>query len=172
MRPIDPLKKIRENRQVRGLREIGGRQVERIRKIRRAKSTMFVFYMIRLVCRAMIFLAALIIYFTDKSMLAGLVTSDFFSGFGLPQMLWILLMSAMILHLLPKTFITMGEKKSRKSTYAVPKESFDVVELHRFVQVMNVKAWTVMLIWLCFNSIFALLYLLHVIGEAEMVLLT
>ncbi|HPD88628.1 MAG TPA: hypothetical protein PLU75_04020 [Oscillospiraceae bacterium] len=172
MKRIDPLKKIRENRQVRELRELGGRQVERIRKIRRSKSAMFVFYMIRLVCRAMIFLAALIVYFTDKSILAGLVTSNFLSGFGLPQMLWILLMSGMILHLLPKTFITMGGKKSRKSSYAVPEESFDVVDLHRFVQVMNVKAWTVMLIWLCFNSVFALLYLLDVIGEAEMVLLT
>jgi hypothetical protein len=67
-----PLKKIRENRQVRELRELGGRQVERIRKIRRSKSAMFVFYMIRLVCRAMIFLAALIVYFTDKSILAAL----------------------------------------------------------------------------------------------------
>ena len=169
---IDSPEKAKEGEPLRQIREIGNRQAEKLLKIRRSKSAMFLFYTARLVCRAAIFLAASLVYLTDKAVLASLVTADFFGGFGLTQVLWIVLMSGMILHLLPGAFVTMGGKKSRKSAYAVPEESFDAAELHRFVQVMNVKAWTVMLIWLCFNSVFALLYLLGVIGEAEMVMLT
>ena len=44
--------------------------------------------------------------------------------------------------------------------------------MYEYVQTMNKKAWQVILLWLCVNSVFALLYLLHVLTEAEMLLLT
>jgi hypothetical protein len=79
-------------------------------------------------------------------------------------------MGGMIIHILPFK-ITMSGLKSRSFTYTEPEEGYQIGDMYQYVQTMNKKAWEVILLWLCFNSVFALLYLLRVIGEAEMLLL-
>ena len=133
---------------------------------------MFAVYFTRLIFRALIFLMILYLYIFHKDVVAGFVGPGFLTEFGLREGLWILLMAGMILHLLPKSFITMSGRKSRPQTYVEPEEPYDRAELYRFVQVMNIKSWQVMLVWLCFNSVFASMYLFKIIGDAEMVLLT
>ena len=135
-------------------------------------SPTFWLYTVRLFGRAVIFLCMLVLYIHDRSILAGFVAPGFMSTFGLREGIWCLLMAGMILHLLPKSFITMAGRKSRPKTYCMPTEKYDPDELFRFVQIMNAKAWQVMLIWLCGNACFAAVYLAGIIGEAEMVLLT
>ena len=53
-----------------------------------------------------------------------------------------------------------------------PEENYDELELLRFVQDQNQKAWKVMLVWLCFNAVWGFLYLFDVIEESELLLIT
>ena len=135
------------------------------------QSRMFTLYSLRLVFRCVMFLFIGFLYFFRRDVLAGFVAPGFFSSFGLREGIWILLMSGMLIHILPFK-ITMSGLKSRSFTYAEPAEGYEIGDMYQFVQTMNKKAWQVILIWLCFNAVFALLYLLRVIGEAEMLLLS
>ncbi len=129
-------------------------------------------YLARLVGRILIFLTVLYIYFFDRSMLTNIVEYRFFSYFSPLHVIWIILMLGMIIHLLPKTIISMSGKKSREYTYTLPKYGYDRKELLEYVQAMNIRAWKVALLWISFNAIFGILYLCQVIGDAELILLT
>jgi len=142
------------------------------RAVRTVKqSKMFTIYSLRLVARFLIFLFIGFLYFFRRDVLLDFVAPGFFTSIGLREVLWTVLMVGMILHILPFK-ITMSGLKSRKFTYAPPPEGYQIGDMYQYVQTMNKKAWQVILLWLCFNAVFALLYLLHVIGEAEMLLLS
>ena len=141
-------------------------------RIRKPRSAMFLTYLTRLILRGLLFLGAAYLYFFQRAVLESFTAPGFFQSFGLRQAVWLLLMGGMLLHLLPRVHITMSGLKSRPYTYREPEEGYRRGDLYEYVQTMNLKAWMVLLLWLCFNAIFALLYLLNVIGEAEMLLLT
>ena len=154
------------------MKKIKRPDLEKIKNIKKPKSFTFILYMCRLVFRGLILLTAVYLYFAHKDILVSFVRDDFLKTFDWRHVLWIILMIGMIIHILPAKFITMGNRKSLPHTYTEPTAQYDTDELYRFVQIMNVKAWKVMLIWLCFNAVFATLYLLGVITDAEMILLT
>ena len=132
----------------------------------------FAIYMVRLVCRIAILLAVIACYFTHKELLHDIMTDEFFHGFSPLHILWAILMTGMIIHLIPKVRITMSGFKSRPVNYREPKEGYDRLQLLEYVQNMNVRAWRVLLLWLSFNAVFAVLYLCNVIGVEELLLLT
>ncbi len=136
------------------------------------KGRMFIIYMVRLCCRAAIFLCVLYLYIMDRHLLTDIMTMDFFHGFSPLHVLWMILMLGMIIHLLPRVRITMSGLKSRPYTYREPKGGYDELSLMKYVQAMNLRAWKVMMIWACFNAIFGILYLCGVIGVAELLMLT
>ena len=135
------------------------------------QSKMFTVYSLRLVFRCLVFLFIAALYLFRRDVLVAFVAPGFFSSVGLREVLWIILMSGMLLHILPFK-ITMSGLKSRRFTYSEPPEGYEIGDMYQYVQTMNKKAWQVILIWLLFNSVFALLYLLRVITEAEMLLLS
>ena len=65
----------------------------------------------------------------------------------------------------------MAFRKADKKEY-VERENYSELELLRYVQNQNVKAWKVMLIWLCFNAIFGCLYVFDIIDETDLLMLT
>ncbi len=65
----------------------------------------------------------------------------------------------------------MALKKAEKQEY-VEQENYLETELLKYVQDQNVKAWTVMIIWLFFNAVFGVLYLLDVMDNADLLMLT
>ena len=154
------------------MKKIKRPDLQKIKNIKRPNSFTFILYMCRLVFRGIILLAAVYLYFVHRDILVSFVRDDFLRTFDWRHVLWIILMLGMIIHILPAKFITMGSRKSSMYTYTEPTAHYDSDELYRFVQIMNVKAWKVMLIWLCFNAVFAVLYLIGVIGNAEMLLLS
>lgn len=101
-----------------------------------------------------------------------MVMEDFFREPGWKHVIWAIFIVGMIQHLLPLSRITMGLRKSRSDAYVEPDEPYTTEELYTYVQDMNVKAWKVMLLWLCLNAAIAALYLMGVIGEAEMIVTT
>ena len=134
-------------------------------------SLMFKKYAAHLVFRTAVFAGVLFVYLTNSESIASFVAPGFFRSFGLPQMIWIVLMADMIRHLLPKSKITMGVRKVHAEAFHAA-EHYGTEDLYRYVRESNIRAWKVMLIWLCFNAVFAAVYLAGVIGDAEMVMLT
>ena len=126
--------------------------------------------------RLFIFSIVFIAYIFDKKTLVELMTRKFSMGYGqfgisLLHVLWAIFMIMMLGHIFPNNSLSMAFKKGKKGNF-VPVENYSRLSLLEFVQNMNIKAWIVMLVWLSFNAIFALLYLLKIIDNADMLMLT
>ena len=65
-----------------------------------------------------------------------------------------------------------NEIKKNKEEHYREVEGYSEYELLKFVQNQNVKAWMVMLIWLCFNAVWGFLYLFGVIDNADLLMIT
>ncbi|MDO4582342.1 MAG: hypothetical protein Q4B96_07160 [Bacillota bacterium] len=133
---------------------------------------MFIKYSIRLCLRVVIFLSVFYVYLFYRPLAESFIDFKLFGPLTPLHLLWAVLMGGMLLHLLPKTRITMSGRKRLASTYQAPEQPYDRLELLEYVQSMNMRAWRVMLCWLLLNSVVAALYLLNVIGVAEIFLLT
>lgn len=132
----------------------------------------FIRYMIRWALRVLTFFAVLYFYLYDREIISSFVEFRLFGPLTPLHLLWGILMFGMITHLLMPHWETMGMRKGQKETYIPPEGSYDRLELLEYVQQMNLRAWRVMLVWLLLNSVFGLLYLFDVIGDAELILLS
>ena len=127
-------------------------------------------YLVKLVFRVAIFLGVLIMYLLDKEFMMSFMTSPVWKEIAPLHILWLLFMVMMISHIFPFERVTMALKKAKPEPYQEV-EGYSELELHRFIQDQNVKAWCVMLVWLIFNAIFGALYLFGVIGKADLFML-
>lgn len=137
---------------------------------------MMKFNLLKFAFRLIVFLGVLGIYLTHKKLLVEMMTHRFFVeltkyGISMLHLLWFVFMIMMIRHIFPKKVFTMALLKGEADTY-VEVEGYSRMKLLEFVQNQNVKAWTVLLIWLCGNTVFALLYLLGILDSADLLMLT
>ena len=135
------------------------------------KTNMMVSYLVKFAIRIAVFIAVLILYLTDKELMYRLVMQPIYMGITPMHLLWLLFMGMMILHIFPMEKVTMALLKTEKKRF-VPQEDYSEVELLRFVQDQNAKAWKVMLLWLSFNAIFGILYLFEIIGVEDLLMLS
>ena len=135
------------------------------------KTPMMIQYLIKLAIRVAIFLAVLLLYLFHKELMYELMLQPIWYRISPIHLLWFVFMIMMITHLFPDRLKTMALRKSEKSTYE-PIEAYSESELFQFISDQNVKAWRVMLIWLAFNSIFGILYLLGIMDNADLLMLT
>jgi hypothetical protein len=78
----------------------------------------------------------------------------------------------MIIAMLPDSkYLTMGSKKEFPDYY-VPVESCDELSLHKYVQKNNYSAIWILIVWMSFNAVFGALYVLDIIAEKELLLLS
>ncbi len=133
---------------------------------------MFLIYMFRLAVRVLIFIACIYGYIFHREVFVSALTNEFFSTFTPIHVLWLILMGGMILHLLPKIKMTMSGVKSRPYSYREAEGGYDRLQLFEYVNAMNIRAWKVLLLWVCFNAIFGILYLAGVMGAVELVMLS
>lgn len=73
--------------------------------------------------------------------------------------------------LFPTDILSMALRKEQEKQFQ-PEEHYSEIDLLRFVQNQNVKAWVVMLVWLSLNAVFGVLYLFHLFDEADLLMLT
>ena len=111
------------------------------------ENKMFIIYMARMVARVIIFVLVGIMYLLHKEWLTDIMTTAFFHSFSPLHILWAILMAGMVIHLLPKFKISMGEIKSHPDTYRAPENGYDRLQLLEYVQQMNIRAWMVLLDW-------------------------
>jgi len=136
-----------------------------------AKSNMLKRFLIKFVIRIAIFVAIFALYLLNKQLLCDFMLQPVVKGVTPIHVLWLVFMVMMLRHVFPYKKLSMALRKSEKEQYE-KQQDYSELELYRFVQDQNVKAWTVMLIWLSFNAIFGMLYLFHVIDSADLLMLT
>ncbi len=129
------------------------------------------FYLVKLAFRVTIFLSVFVFYLFRKELLVEFMQQPFWHGITIVHVVWFIFMGLMLLHLIPNNWLSMAWKKARGTAFT-PVETWDELELLRFVQKMNLGAWKVMLVWLSFNAVWGLLYLAGVIGDGDLLMLT
>lgn len=126
---------------------------------------------IQFLFRVTVFLAVLGLYLYDKELMYQLATQPIQLGVNLLHVVWFIFMVMMLAHLVPNERLPMAMRKSYSNHY-VPVEQYDELELLRFVQKQNIRAWMVMLVWLFGNGVVGLLCLMDIIGPADLLMLT
>lgn len=128
-------------------------------------------YLIKLTFRILIFLSVLFFYLTDKEHIWRVMTDSIYMGVSPIRFLWLIFMIIMIMHLFPTERLSMALRKEEQRNFQSV-ENYSEIDLLRFVQLQNVRAWKVMLVWLGFNALFGIAYLLRLIDEADLFMLT
>lgn len=128
-------------------------------------------YLLRLAFRLTVFFSVLYFYLADKNIIWQTVTRPFLPGINPIRVLWLIFMIIMIQHLFPGKTRSMALRKGESDSFR-PVEDYSQFELLKFVQQQNLRAWRVMLVWLTFNAVFGILYLLQILDEADLLMLT
>ena len=139
--------------------------------IRFEKTKMLNTYLLKFVVRIIIFVLIFFLYLSNKPLMVEFMLQKIWMGITPIHVLWIVFMGMMILHIFPMEKVTMALRKSEEKAY-VAQEDYSKQELLEFIQDQNVKAWKVMLLWLCFNAVFGILYLLNIFDVADLFMLT
>lgn len=134
------------------------------------KTPMLTRYIIKFIIRVTIFILITILYITNKPLMWKFMLQPIGMGVTPIHVLWLIFMLMMLRHIFPTEMLPMALWKADISRYE-EKENYSKLELLEFVQDQNVKAWKVMLLWLSFNAVFGLLYLLHILDDADLIML-
>lgn len=135
------------------------------------KTEMLKTYMGGFFVRVCVFLAGLIVYILQKPFLESLIRQPIRMGITPIHVLWFMWMVIMLSHIFPKEKMTMALRKQHLEKYEEV-EGYSELELLRFVQDANIKAWKVLLIWLFFNAIFGALYLIGILDNTDLIMLS
>lgn len=135
------------------------------------KTLMLKKYLFKFAVRIMIFVACAGIYVVNKPLAYRVMTQPMWKEITPLHVLWAIFMVMMLRHIFHTDKVTMALKKADREQFC-EKEGYSELELLKFVQDQNVKAWIVMLVWLFFNAFFGILYLFRVIDEADLLMLT
>ena len=128
-------------------------------------------YIGKFALRIAIFLAILALYLKDKERLWAFATQPVRLGITPLHVLWFLFMLMMIRHLIPSSKRTMALLKAEETRYD-GETDYSELELYRFVRLQNIRAWQVMLLWLSVNAVFGLLYLMKIMDDADLIMLS
>ena len=121
--------------------------------------------------RVAIFVSIVILYIWKKPVLEVLIRQPISMGITPIHVLWFMWMVIMLSHIFPTKKMTMALRKSQGEKFEEIKD-YSELELLRFVQDQNVKAWFVLLIWLSFNAIFGALYLIGILDNTDLIMLS
>jgi len=134
--------------------------------------TMLRQYTARLIFRISLFLVVLYCYFRPGSFGNMEEELNFLGHIRPIHIIWAILIAGMVVQILPKSKLTMSCLKQYNAYYHPPEKAYNELKLYKYVQKMNIRAMVVLLLWIFFNAIFALLYLNGIIAIPELILLT
>ena len=128
-------------------------------------------YLIKFAVRLAVFFGTFFIYLTNHSNFVSIITSPVAFGIAPYHVFWACMMGVMLLHIFPIKSMSMAMLKRDEPNY-VPQPNYNTEKLKAYMADKNRRALYVLLIWLGFNAIWAVLYLTGVIGLAEIIMLT
>lgn len=134
--------------------------------MKRKVTTLFNLYFVRFIARLIIFLFVFYMWCFHHQEFYDFIFTPFVWKVSIFHILWGLFMLIMFWHIIPSERITMGARKAKKETF-IPVENYDELELMRYVKDQNIKAWTILLIWVSLIAVIAVLYLTGVMREID-----
>lgn len=135
------------------------------------KTPMFQRYIIKFIFRISVFLLVFAAYLTDKQQLYAWLKQPVSMGVTPFHALWAILMLIMLAHLFPTERLSMALRKAEEKYY-IKQDNYSELELYKYIQNQNEKAWKVMLIWIFGNAVIGLLYLLQIFSEVDLVMIS
>lgn len=135
------------------------------------KTEMLKSYIGGFLIRAAVFVTMAILYFWYKPLLESLIRQPIRMGITPIHVLWFVWMVIMLSHIFPNKKMTMAVRKKQSEQYEEI-EGYSKLELLEYVQDQNVKAWYVLLLWLFFNAIFGVLYLVEILDNTDLIMLS
>ena len=128
-------------------------------------------YLFKFAFRIAVFLTVFGVHFFTDIRLWELANQPVAYGVTPMHVLWVVFMVIMLSHIFPGTFRTMALRKAHKEVYR-EKEGYSELEMYRFVQDQNRKAWIVMLVWLIANGVIGFFYLMGVLDRSDLLMFT
>jgi hypothetical protein len=132
---------------------------------------MFRTYVIKLLFRILIFIAALTAYLLKPESYDFLFGQRLFGDIMLVYVVWAIMMMSMLYSFMPSIFVNMGSKKQYTSEYLPDETGYDKVKLSEYIKSSNSTALRVLLLWASINAATAILYFSRIIGPKEIILL-
>lgn len=124
-------------------------------------------YFVKLLIRVAVFVGTFTLYLTHKEWIVKFMTQSVALGITPLHILWLGFMLMMIYHIFPYDKLSMALRKAQKEVY-VEVEGYSELELLRYVQNQNRKAWIVLLVWLLGNCVIGGLHLLGILDTADL----
>ncbi len=128
-------------------------------------------YLIKFVFRLVIFVPIAFFYIKDKALMYEVMTDALVWKIAPIHVLWLVFMVMMLKHIFPTETLSMALRKTIKKKYD-EQDNYSDRDLLHFIQDQNQRALVVMLIWLSFNAVFGILYLMNIIGDVDLLMLT
>ena len=147
-------------------------------KIRLKRTQILNKYTAHFAFRFAVFITFLSLYLFRRELLSDIINFTLWQKVTPLHLVWGCFMVIMISHLFPsREHISMALKKISGKHFPkhtsmetlTPEQRLEMLE---FTQKANVKAWVVMLVWLLFNCAIGILYLLGVLQDIDLLMLT
>lgn len=132
---------------------------------------MFRTYVLRLIFRMLVFLAAVTAYLLRPEYFDFLFEHKVFGDILLVYIVWAFMMMSMLYHFAPSIFNNMGSRKQHASEYLPVEGGYDKDKLSEYIKTSNQSALNVMFLWAGITAVTGVLYSLAIIGRKEIVLL-
>ena len=129
-------------------------------------------YLVRLVCRCLILLCAVILYLTNFESHDILTGFDFFHKFSLLHLLWIVWMLDMISQLVPAKNIALGSHKVFQHRFKPVLERISKDTIKKYIKTTTQAAYKVMLLWIALIGALGILHHLKVLTNAHLFLIS
>ncbi|MBR5135170.1 MAG: hypothetical protein IKV35_06190 [Clostridia bacterium] len=129
-------------------------------------------YIVRLICRAVIFVACIVLAVL-KPTAFDIVSGGFFTRFSLFHILWVVWMIDMIQQLIPiKKHIPLGSQKLFRERFKPVRETPSYQALRNHVITTTKRAYKIFLVWAAAIAVIGVLYRLHVLSSTHLFLIT
>ena len=129
-------------------------------------------YIIRLVGRCIILLAAFILFLTDFEAHDILQGFDFFKKFSWLHVLWMIWLLDMLFQLIPVKNIALGSHKVFKQRFRPVLERINKDALKKYIVTTNQSAYKVMVVWIALIAALGLLKHWGVLEDAHLFLIS
>jgi len=140
-----------------------GIDISRIRKI----------YMLRLIGRVLVFLAAAAVFFLRPETFSVLEGYSFFKTPSLLHLLWIVWMLDMLHQLLPaKNNLALGSKKLFRQYFRSVREKLDLQKLKQYILSTTRSAYRIMILWAMLICSLGVLHETGILSDAVLLMVS
>ena len=123
-------------------------------------------YIARLIVRCIIFAITILLCFVRPQAFAVLQGADFFRGFSIFHLLWLIWVFDMILQIIPiKNKVALGSQKLFANRFKPIRKKVNLQALKAYVITTTKAAYKVMVIWVLLIAVLGVLFFSHVINE-------